>query len=520
MTRLSRLPAYFVFPEGQLDVAAAANGLAASSVLASSQHAVVFLDQPLLHLLPQVRSQLAAQLAQRGVSTPLTFAVVPSQHLEPSREPPPTAAAAAPAATAENCTAVAPVVPHDGATATSSKCCGFGVGHQHEVAAVSPEQPEAGGLCMRGGSSCCQGAQIPCCRSEGQQQEAVGAAVGGSSSSSSSSIPGPAGANPASSRQPDAAPDSSHGSGDSLAGYHWQLQEGTSTSDCCLVWVGSVEAPALLQLQMTFNSCQWAVFDSQGPPAGLQEGLPLQVSRALRRRYFLVEKARVANIVGILVGTLGVAGYRDAIQSLRQAAQRAGKKTYTLLMGKPSPAKLANFPEIEVFVMVADPQGQILDSKEYMSPIITPYEAMLAFSPDSEWEERRYRLDFDGVLKAREAQPVEPGTEGHFSLVDGSFHAAEGSEPNSSCADQVGDAGKALALRAQEALQITAAPGGRSDLVQAKSAADYFLHKRTYAGLEAPLVGAEEKAVEKAALGRSGRAVSYSKEGSIDGNVK
>ena len=48
--------------------------------------------------------------------------------------------------------------------------------------------------------------------------------------------------------------------------------------------------------------------------------------------------------------------------------------------------------------MVADPQGQILDSKEYLSPIITPFEAMLAFSPDSEWEERRYRLDFDGVL--------------------------------------------------------------------------------------------------------------------------
>jgi diphthamide biosynthesis protein 2 len=51
---------------------------------------------------------------------------------------------------------------------------------------------------------------------------------------------------------------------------------------------------------------------------------------------------------GILVGTLGVAGYRDAIQRIRSAAQRAGKKTYTLLMGKPSPAKLANFPEIEV----------------------------------------------------------------------------------------------------------------------------------------------------------------------------
>lgn len=59
---------------------------------------------------------------------------------------------------------------------------------------------------------------------------------------------------------------------------------------------------------------------------------------------------------GILVGTLGVAGYRDAIDQVRRLAQAAGKKTYTLLMGKPSPAKLANFPEVEIFVHISDPQ--------------------------------------------------------------------------------------------------------------------------------------------------------------------
>jgi diphthamide biosynthesis protein 2 len=57
-----------------------------------------------------------------------------------------------------------------------------------------------------------------------------------------------------------------------------------------------------------------------------------------------------------VVGTLGVAGYGDAVERIRDLAQAAGKRTYTLLMGKPSPAKLANFPEVEVFVLVADPQ--------------------------------------------------------------------------------------------------------------------------------------------------------------------
>ena len=67
-----------------------------------------------------------------------------------------------------------------------------------------------------------------------------------------------------------------------------------------------------------------------------------------------------------------------------------------MLMGKPNPAKLANFPEVEIFVMVADPQGMILDSKEYYAPIITPFEAHLAFSGDAEWT-GDYSLDFSSL---------------------------------------------------------------------------------------------------------------------------
>lgn len=57
-----------------------------------------------------------------------------------------------------------------------------------------------------------------------------------------------------------------------------------------------------------------------------------------------------------MVGTLGVAGYLEAAEQIRKQAQAAGKKTYTLLMGKPSPVKLANFPEVDVFILIADAQ--------------------------------------------------------------------------------------------------------------------------------------------------------------------
>ena len=65
------------------------------------------------------------------------------------------------------------------------------------------------------------------------------------------------------------------------------------------------------------------------------------------------------------MGTLGVAGFREAVDAVRALARRAGKRTYTLLVGKPSPAKLANFPEIEVFVLVADPQARPLAAPSF-----------------------------------------------------------------------------------------------------------------------------------------------------------
>lgn len=111
-----------------------------------------------------------------------------------------------------------------------------------------------------------------------------------------------------------------------------------------------------------------------------------------------------------------MAGYQDAIESIRRLAKQAGKKTYTMLMGKPNPAKLANFPEVEIFVLVADPQGMILDSKEYYAPIITPYEAHLAFSGDAEWT-GDYSLDFSSLQVSHRVSHCDAGAQDDFCLT-------------------------------------------------------------------------------------------------------
>lgn len=111
-----------------------------------------------------------------------------------------------------------------------------------------------------------------------------------------------------------------------------------------MLWVGPPSGPALTCLQLCHSSARWAAFD---PAYGSRiEGLSPEVGRLLKRRYYLVEKAKQAQIVGLLVGTLGSAGYLQTLHHIRSLAAAAGKKTYTLLMGKPQPAKLANFPEV------------------------------------------------------------------------------------------------------------------------------------------------------------------------------
>ena len=107
-----------------------------------------------------------------------------------------------------------------------------------------------------------------------------------------------------------------------------------------------------------------------------------------------------------MVGTLGDRGYLQAARHVHKLAQAAGKKTYRLLMGRPSPAKLANFPEVEVFVMVADAPGLVLDdSKDYYAPVITPWEALLAFDDDLEWT-GEYKLGFQCLLVRRQSFPL------------------------------------------------------------------------------------------------------------------
>ena len=50
----------------------------------------------------------------------------------------------------------------------------------------------------------------------------------------------------------------------------------------------------------------------------------------------MVEKLKDANTVGLVVGTVGLEGHRDAVSRMRTLCKQAGKKVYVISVGKVS----------------------------------------------------------------------------------------------------------------------------------------------------------------------------------------
>lgn len=176
-------------------------------------------------------------------------------------------------------------------------------------------------------------------------------------------------------------------------GRQLSVQEGRSIDDYSMFYIGQ-EGLTLTNFMMTWNRCSFSSFDPE-TCAGRVESI--NINKALMKRYYAVERAKDASVVGILVGTLGVANYLTVIEHLKDIIRKAGKKSYMFAMGKINVPKLANFLEIDVYVLVACPENSLLDSSEFYRPVVTPFEMELACNKHREWT-GEYVTDFRDLL--------------------------------------------------------------------------------------------------------------------------
>ncbi|XP_061613427.1 2-(3-amino-3-carboxypropyl)histidine synthase subunit 2 [Phyllopteryx taeniolatus] len=271
------------------------------------------------------------------------------------------------------------------------------------------------------------------------------------------------------------------------------LKSGLSIEDYDVFYVGQ-DGPTLRNFMMTWNRCSFSSFDPV-TSAGRVESAG--VNRTLMKRFYAIERAKDANVVGILVGTLGVANYLSIIQQLKETIRSAGKKSYVFAMGKLNVPKLANFLEIDIFVLISCPENALLDSSEFYRPVVTPFEMEVACNRNREWS-AEYVTDFRHLLPGGQnyvplAEGQEECDETDVSLITGALrsHKLDSDHAKPRC-------GSSLVLRNQT---LTVA--------NTNSAAS-FLATRSWRGLEQKL---GETSVGKAVEGRRGIAIAYEEEG-------
>jgi len=169
-----------------------------------------------------------------------------------------------------------------------------------------------------------------------------------------------------------------------------------------ILYIGSNER-TILNFMLALPSSKFMIYD---PNLKKAESRTYEISKLLMKRNYYIEKVKDCASIGILIGTLAVDKYLDMINQLKETLRQAGKRFYIVSIGEITPPKLANFSDIEVFVLVACPECSVIDSKEFFQPIVTPFEVELAFNKAREWT-GGYVTDFRVLL---------PGGNSHIPL--------------------------------------------------------------------------------------------------------
>lgn len=143
----------------------------------------------------------------------------------------------------------------------------------------------------------------------------------------------------------------------------------------------------------------WYLYDlSSLPTTNLKKVDPLS-TKWMKRRYFYIEKCKDAQSIGIVVATLTAKGYLDVVKHIQKLAKIRGVRTYLISVGKVNPAKLANFLDIDCFVLIGCPENRLITSREFYKPLLSTFEVEVALNPV--WRQQmpeRYFVEFKEVL--------------------------------------------------------------------------------------------------------------------------
>eukprot|EP00301_Raphidiophrys_heterophryoidea_P024860 c8198_g1_i1.p1 GENE.c8198_g1_i1~~c8198_g1_i1.p1 ORF type:complete len:498 (+),score=109.91 c8198_g1_i1:41-1495(+) len=163
-----------------------------------------------------------------------------------------------------------------------------------------------------------------------------------------------------------------------------------------ILWIGA-ECLELTNILMCCSKNQVWKFDTNSITLDLQGAT---TNRMLMKRFNLIQRAIDANVIGILISTLAVDGFVQVAQALRDKIHQSGRRAYTVVVGKLNEAKLANFSDIEIFVVVACRLNTVVDCKNFLQPLITPFELNIVLAEARNWT-GEYSTEFSRFLSER-----------------------------------------------------------------------------------------------------------------------
>lgn len=107
------------------------------------------------------------------------------------------------------------------------------------------------------------------------------------------------------------------------------------------------------------------------------------------------------------MGTISVGGYQLVVDRVQRLLRCAGRFYVTLVVGRLNEAKLANLPELDLLVLIACPEASLLDSRDLLVPVITPFELECALAVSAgemtppatrSWTGEKWWVDFRDLL--------------------------------------------------------------------------------------------------------------------------
>jgi diphthamide biosynthesis protein 2 len=269
----------------------------------------------------------------------------------------------------------------------------------------------------------------------------------------------------------------------------WSLKNNQTTENYKCVYIGA-DNQSLFNILMGIKSRKWFLFDINS--LKIREVEPLNTKFMMRRSHF-IEKCKDAQCIGIVAATLTTKGYLDIIKHIQELAKKRRVKTYIFSVGKINTAKLANFSDVDCFVLVGCSENDLYNSRDFYKPLISVFEVEMALNPA--WQNsfpETYSTDFREVLP------------------EGKLHKSSNDFTNSMDVSLV--TGKVRSFRIEDEEEEVGAVGGEGILMESRNNQVCEIESlqkfqdRTFRGLETRLGQDSPSKVEK---GRRGIAMHY-----------